>query len=36
MSAPPEALAGDALWAAVTEAMVELHRRYHRRAPVTA
>jgi uncharacterized protein YbcI len=29
-------LTGDALLSAVTEAMVELHRRYHNRAPATA
>jgi uncharacterized protein YbcI len=30
------ALTGDELLDAVTHAMVELHRRYHHRAPVTA
>ena len=29
-------LTGDELLSAVTDAMVELHRRYHHRAPVTA
>jgi uncharacterized protein YbcI len=29
-------LTGDALLAAVTDAMIELHQRYHNRAPVTA
>jgi uncharacterized protein YbcI len=34
---PPNApLTGDALLAAVTEAMVGLHERYHHRKPVTA
>ena len=36
MSAPETALTGDALLAAVTGAMVELHQRYHHRAPVSA
>lgn len=36
MPATDGPLAGDALLAAVTEAMVALHRRYHHRAPVTA
>ncbi len=36
MSAPMAPLTGDALLAAVTEAMVVLHERYHHRAPVTA
>jgi uncharacterized protein YbcI len=36
MLAPDAALTGDALLVAVTDAMVELHRRYHHRAPVTA
>jgi len=36
MPAPGPALTGDELLVAVTEAMVELHRRYHHRAPVTA
>ena len=36
MPAPDPALTGDALLVAVTDAMVELHERYHRRAPVTA
>ena len=36
MSAPEPSLDGDQLLAAVTEAMVELHRRYYHRKPVTA
>jgi uncharacterized protein YbcI len=36
MSAPETALTGDALLAAVTDAMVGLHQRYHHRAPVSA
>jgi uncharacterized protein YbcI len=36
VSAPHVALTGDALLAAVTEAMVGLHERYHHRVPVTA
>ena len=36
MSAPNAPLTGDALLAAVTDAMVSLHERYHHRAPVTA
>jgi uncharacterized protein YbcI len=36
MPARDTALTGDALLAAVTESMVELHERYHHRAPVTA
>jgi uncharacterized protein YbcI len=36
MPAPSIPLRGDELLAAVTEAMVELHQRYHHRAPVTA
>jgi uncharacterized protein YbcI len=36
MSAPSAPLHGDALLAAVTDAMVVLHQRYHHRAPVTA
>jgi uncharacterized protein YbcI len=36
MSAPATALTGDALLAAVTDAMVGLHQRYHHRAPVSA
>ena len=35
MAAPPP-LTGDDLLAAVTDAMVQLHERYHHRAPVTA
>jgi uncharacterized protein YbcI len=34
--APETALTGDALLIAVTDAMVELHQRYHHREPVTA
>jgi uncharacterized protein YbcI len=36
MPAPAASLTGDELLAAVTEAMVALHRRYHHRQPVTA
>jgi uncharacterized protein YbcI len=36
MSAPSVPLAGDELLAAVTDSMIELHQRYHHRAPVTA
>jgi uncharacterized protein YbcI len=36
MSAPAAPLTGNALLDAVTEAMVDLHQRYHHRAPVTA
>jgi uncharacterized protein YbcI len=36
MSAPDRALSGDALLAAVTDAMVALHNHYHHRVPVTA
>ncbi len=36
MPAPETVLRGDALLAAVTHAMVELHERYHHRKPVTA
>jgi uncharacterized protein YbcI len=36
MSAPEPPLDGDELFAAVTEAMVELHRRYYHRRPVSA
>ena len=36
MPAPNTPLSGDQLLAAVTDAMVALHRRYHHRAPVTA
>jgi uncharacterized protein YbcI len=36
MPAPNAPLTGDALLSAVTEAMIELHQRYHHRAPVTA
>jgi uncharacterized protein YbcI len=36
MSAHSTPLTGDELLAAVTDEMVELHRRYHHRAPVTA
>jgi uncharacterized protein YbcI len=36
MSAASPPLTGDALLVAVTDAMVELHERYHHRAPVTA
>ncbi|HSS57339.1 MAG TPA: hypothetical protein VLK59_04980 [Solirubrobacteraceae bacterium] len=36
MPAPDAPLTGDDLLAAVTDAMVGLHERYHHRAPVTA
>jgi uncharacterized protein YbcI len=36
LPAPEPPLDGDELLAAVTEAMVELHRRYYHRKPVTA
>jgi uncharacterized protein YbcI len=36
MSAPTPPLRGDELLAAVTDAMVALHERYHHRAPVSA
>ena len=36
MPAPESVLTGDALLAAITDAMVELHQRYHHRVPVTA
>ncbi len=36
MATPDEALTGDALLAAVTDAMVGFHRRYYHREPVTA
>ncbi len=36
MSANDSPLTGDDLLAAITEAMVALHQRYHHRAPVTA
>lgn len=36
LQAPKPPLDGDELLAAVAEAMVELHRRYYRRKPVTA
>ena len=36
MSAPSTPLTGDALLAAVTDAMIALHQRYHHRAPVSA
>jgi hypothetical protein len=36
MPAPDTPLTGDALLAAVTDAMVALHKRYHHRAPATA
>jgi uncharacterized protein YbcI len=36
MSAPDAPLTGDELLAAVTDAMVALHHRYHHRKPVTA
>jgi uncharacterized protein YbcI len=36
MTAPEAVLAGDELLAAVTEAMVGLHKRFHHRRPVTA
>ena len=36
MPAPTTPLTGEALLVAVTDAMVALHRRYHKRAPATA
>jgi uncharacterized protein YbcI len=36
MSAPTAPLCGEELLAAVTDAMVALHERYHHRAPVSA
>jgi uncharacterized protein YbcI len=36
MPAPEAPLTGDELLTAVTDALVELHRRYHHREPVTA
>ncbi|MEO8690272.1 MAG: Na-translocating system protein MpsC family protein [Solirubrobacteraceae bacterium] len=36
MPAPNTVLSGDEMLAAVTDAMVELHQRYHQRVPVTA
>ena len=36
MPAPDTPLAGEELLAAVTDAMVALHKRYHHREPVTA
>jgi uncharacterized protein YbcI len=36
MSAPTPPLSGDEMLAAVTDAMVALHERYHHRAPVSA
>ena len=36
MMAPDASLTGEALLAAVTDAMVAFHERYHHRAPVTA
>jgi len=36
MSSPDEALTGDAMLVAVTEAMVGFHLRYYHREPVTA
>jgi uncharacterized protein YbcI len=36
MSATNTPLTGDALLAAVTDAMIALHQRYHHRTPVTA
>jgi uncharacterized protein YbcI len=36
MPAQSTPLTGDELMVAVTDAMVELHKRYHHRAPVTA
>jgi uncharacterized protein YbcI len=36
MAAPESPLHGEDLLAAVTDAMVELHRRYYHRKPVTA
>ena len=35
MLAPESPLSGDALTTAVTEALIELHKRYYHRAPVT-
>jgi uncharacterized protein YbcI len=36
MSAPAPPFQGEQLFAAVTDAMVELHQRYYQRRPVTA
>jgi uncharacterized protein YbcI len=36
MTDQPAPLTGEALLEAVTEAMIELHQRYHHRVPVTA
>jgi uncharacterized protein YbcI len=36
MPAPADCLTGDALLAAVTDALVALHLRYHHRTPVSA
>jgi uncharacterized protein YbcI len=36
MSAPNAPLAGDELLAAVTDAMIAIHKRYYHRSPVTA
>jgi uncharacterized protein YbcI len=36
MPAPTTPLTGDELLAAITDAMVALHKRYHHREPVTA
>jgi uncharacterized protein YbcI len=36
MPAPGTVLAGDELLAAITDAMVALHKRYHHRVPITA
>ena len=36
MPAPEASLTGDQILAAVTDAMVAFHQRYHRRKPVTA
>ena len=36
MPAPTTALTGEPLLLAVTDAMIELHQRYHHRAPLTA
>ena len=36
MAAPERPLQGEELLASVTEAMIELHRRYYHRRPVTA
>ena len=36
LPAPDPVLSGDDLLAAVTDAMIELHQRYHHRQPVTA